>query len=85
MLQLIGQPDDIAALASVYQREILFRTLQGPLGWMLRDIAPPVRILSPAKAMQPPLRSGWAMKAQTNSVGSIHANADFRRPRILHD
>lgn len=46
MLRLMGQPDDIAALASVYEREILFRTLQGPLGWMLRDIATPDTALS---------------------------------------
>jgi len=46
MLRLMGQPEDIAALASVYEREILFRTLQGPLGWMLRDIAMPDTALS---------------------------------------
>ena len=46
MLRLMGQPDDIAALASVYEREILFRTLGGPLGWMLRDIAMPDTALS---------------------------------------
>ncbi len=41
MLRLMGKPDDITALASVYEREILFRVLQGPHGWMLRDIAVP--------------------------------------------
>ena len=28
-------------LASAYEREIIFRVLQGPHGWMLRDIAAP--------------------------------------------
>lgn len=28
-------------LAPVYEREIIFRVLQGPHGWMLRDIAAP--------------------------------------------
>jgi AraC-like DNA-binding protein len=41
MLRLMDRPDDIAALAPVYEREILYRVLQGPNGWMLRDIAAP--------------------------------------------
>ena len=41
MLRLIGDPDAIAALAPVYEREIIFRVLQGPQGWMLREIAAP--------------------------------------------
>ncbi|CAI8899903.1 AraC family transcriptional regulator [Pseudomonas sp. IT-P100] len=41
MLRLMGDPDAIAALAPVYEREILFRVLKGPHGWMLRDIAAP--------------------------------------------
>jgi AraC-like DNA-binding protein len=41
MLRLMGDPDAIAALAPAYEREILFRVLQGPHGWMLRDIAAP--------------------------------------------
>lgn len=41
MLRLMGKPDAIAALAPAYEREILFRVLQGPHGWMLREIAAP--------------------------------------------
>jgi len=41
MLKLMAKPDEIAALAPVYEREILYRVLQGPHGWMLRDIAAP--------------------------------------------
>jgi len=41
MLRLMERPDEIAVLAPCYEREILFRVLQGPLGWMLRDIASP--------------------------------------------
>jgi AraC-like DNA-binding protein len=41
MLRLMGKPEDIAALAPAYEREILFRVLQGPHGWMLREIAKP--------------------------------------------
>src|ERR1700712_165758 len=46
MLRLMDRPDEIAVLAPVYEREILFRVLQGPLGWMLRDIASPDTALS---------------------------------------
>jgi transcriptional regulator GlxA family with amidase domain len=31
----------LRALAPVYEREIIFRVLQGPHGWMLREIAAP--------------------------------------------
>lgn len=41
MLRLMGDADAIAALAPVYEREIIFRVLRGPLGWMLREIAAP--------------------------------------------
>jgi len=46
MLRLIDRPDEIPVLAPAYEREILFRVLQGPLGWMLRDIASPDTALS---------------------------------------
>jgi AraC-like DNA-binding protein len=41
ILRLMDRPADIAALAPVYEREILYRVLQGPHGGMLRDIATP--------------------------------------------
>lgn len=39
MLRLIDRPNEIPSLAPLYEREILFRVLQGPQGWLLRDIA----------------------------------------------
>lgn len=41
MLRLMERPADIPALAPGYEREILYRVLQGPQGAMLRDIATP--------------------------------------------
>lgn len=41
MLRLMDNPEAIAALAPAYEREILYRVLQGPHGWMLREIASP--------------------------------------------
>ena len=46
VLRLMERPNEVAALAPSYEREILFRVLQGPLGWMLRDIATPDTALS---------------------------------------
>ena len=46
MLRLMRNPADIPALASAYEREILYRVLQGPMGWMLYDIATPDTALS---------------------------------------
>ncbi|MER9545665.1 AraC family transcriptional regulator [Mesorhizobium sp. M0437] len=46
MLRLMERPNEIAALAPAYEREILFRVMQGPLGWMLRDVATPDTALS---------------------------------------
>lgn len=46
MLRLMDHPMDIPALAPVYEREILYRVLQGPNGWLLRDIATPDTALS---------------------------------------
>ena len=46
MLRLMERSHEVAALAPAYEREILFRVLQGPLGWMLRDIATPDTALS---------------------------------------
>lgn len=41
LLRLMESPQDIPALAPAYEREILYRVLTGPMGWMLRDIATP--------------------------------------------
>jgi len=46
MLRLMARPDEIAVLSPGYEREILFRVPQGPLGWRLRDIASPDTALS---------------------------------------
>ena len=41
LLRLMNEPPEIPALAPLYEREILFRVLQGPEGHVLRDIALP--------------------------------------------
>jgi transcriptional regulator GlxA family with amidase domain len=46
MLTLLNHPADIPALAPAYEREILYRLLQGEQGRMLRDIATPDTVLA---------------------------------------
>lgn len=41
MLRLMERPGEIPALAPAYEREILYRVLQGPQGGMLRQLATP--------------------------------------------
>ncbi|HEY5714961.1 MAG TPA: AraC family transcriptional regulator [Psychromonas sp.] len=39
LLSLSSHPHDIPVLAPLYEKELLYLTLQGPLGAALRDIA----------------------------------------------
>lgn len=41
LLRLMKKPDEIPVLAPLYEREILYRVLQGPQGHVLRDVALP--------------------------------------------
>jgi AraC-like DNA-binding protein len=41
LMRLMDTPSDIPILATIYEREILYRVLQGPQGSILRDIAMP--------------------------------------------
>jgi len=38
LARLMARPDEIKVMAPLVEREILFRVLQGPQGWMLRQI-----------------------------------------------
>lgn len=60
MLRLMDKPEDIAALAPVYEREILYRVLQGPYGWMLREIAAPDTALARVSQAIQFIRSDFA-------------------------
>lgn len=63
MLQLMERPQDVPALAPAYEREILYRVLQGPQGWMLRDIAAPDSALSQVR-----LAIRWVREHYTEAI-----------------
>lgn len=80
MLRLMEKPDDIPALAPAYEREILYRVLQGPHGGMLRDIAMPGTALSRVnqaiqwirKNFQAPLRVESLAEVAAMSASAFH-------------
>jgi len=80
MLRLMDRPDDIAALSPAYEREILYRVLQGPHGWMLREIAAPDTAMARiSRAIQwirrdfaQPLRVEAMAQKATMSVSAFH-------------
>lgn len=73
MLRLMDRPDEIAALAPAYEREILFRVLQGPLGWMLRDIAMPETPISRIGVAIRWIRENFSMPLRVDDLAKMTA------------
>lgn len=68
MLRLMRHPSDIPALAPAYEREILYRVLQGPMGWMLRDIATPDTALARVNRVIQRIRQDYARPLQMDEL-----------------
>src|SRR3546814_5278812 len=70
LLALLDQPDDIAMLAPIREREIPYRLLQGPLGAQLCQIAQEDRSEEHTSELQSLMRISYAVfclkKKQTN-------------------
>lgn len=73
MLRLMERPDEISVLSPVYEREILFRVLQGPLGWMLRDIASPDTALSRISVAINWIRRNFAQTIRVEALAEMAA------------
>ncbi|MGN6381865.1 MAG: AraC family transcriptional regulator N-terminal domain-containing protein [Dyella sp.] len=73
LLRLMEHPGDIAALAPVYEREILYRVLQGPQGWMLREIALPDSTLSRIRRTIAWLRAHHDRTVQVETLADLAA------------
>lgn len=73
MLRLMDRPDEVAVLAPAYEREILFRVLQGPLGWMLRDIAAPDAALSRIGVAIQWIRENFAKPLRVEALAEMAA------------
>ncbi|KTR83446.1 AraC family transcriptional regulator [Novosphingobium barchaimii] len=73
MLRLMERPEEVAALAPSYEREILFRVLQGPMGWMLRDIAMPDTALSRIGVAIQWIRENFARPIRVETLAEMAA------------
>lgn len=73
MMRLLEHPDEVAALAPAYEREILFRVLQGPHGWMLRDIATPDTALSRIGVAIDWIRQNFAQEIRVEALAKMAA------------
>lgn len=73
MLRLIERPGDIAGLAPAYEREILYRVLQGPQGWLLRDIATPDTALSRIQAAITWIRQNFTAPLRIEALAAMVA------------
>lgn len=73
MLRLMNHPADIPALAPAYEREILYRVLQGPMGWMLRDIALPDTALAKINVAIQQIRRDYAQPLRVEDLANSAA------------
>lgn len=76
MLRLMDRPDEVAVLAPAYEREILFRVLQGPLGWMLRDIASPDTAISRVGVAINWIRQNFSKPLRVETLAEMAALSD---------
>ncbi|EEF27231.1 AraC family transcriptional regulator [Paraburkholderia caribensis] len=82
MLRLMHNPTDIPALAPAYEREILYRVLKGPMGWMLRDIASPDTALARVNTAIQWIRRHYASTLRVDELAesvAMSTSAFFRR------
>lgn len=73
MLRLLEHPADIPALAPAYEREILYRLLQGVHGQMLRDIATPDTALARLNEAIQCIRRDFAKPLRVHTLAEMAA------------
>jgi AraC-like DNA-binding protein len=76
MLRLMERPADIPALAPVYEREILYRVLQGPHGAMLRDIASPDSAIARVTLAIQRIRRDFAEPLRVETLARVAAMSE---------
>lgn len=73
MLRLMERPSEIVGLAPAYEREILYRVLQGPQGWLLRDLATPDTALSRIHAAITWIRRNFTQPLKIDALAAMVA------------
>ncbi|QAY95310.1 AraC family transcriptional regulator [Methylovirgula ligni] len=81
LLRLIEAPQDIAVLAPLCEREILYRLLQGPQGYVLRQIVTTDSRLSQIRKAIGWIRENYNASLQIESLASLAgmSTASFHR------
>ena len=73
LLRLMETPDDIPILAPLHEREILYRVLQGPQGWLLRALATPESSLAQVRLAIRWLRAHYAEPMRVEDLAGLAA------------
>ena len=68
LLRLLDTPQDIAALAPLYEREILYRLVQGPQGSIVRQIARADSRLSQVRRAVAMIRDRFDQRIRSESL-----------------
>lgn len=76
MLRLMEHPGDIPGLAPVYEREILYRVLQGPHGSLLRDVATPDSTLGRIRRSIQWIRENYAEPLRIGTLAELAAMSE---------
>ena len=71
MLRLMDAPSDIPALAPAYEREILYRVLQGPQAALLRDVAVPTTALARINVAIRWIRQNYAKALRIDTLAAL--------------
>ncbi|OLP60558.1 AraC family transcriptional regulator [Xaviernesmea oryzae] len=71
MMRLMDRPDDIAVMAPLLEREILFRLLQGPQGVVLRQAATAEGRFSQIRATLSWVRTNYARPFQVEDLADM--------------
>lgn len=71
LLRLLDAPQDIPALAPLYEREILYRLLRGPQGGMLRQIASADSRLSQIRRSIAWIRTHYAKPLRVETLAEL--------------
>jgi transcriptional regulator GlxA family with amidase domain len=76
LLGLMECPGDIPALAPAYEREILYRVLQGPHGQLLRDVATPDSALGRVRKAIQWIREHYAAPLRIGALADLAAMSE---------
>lgn len=76
LLRLMRRPEEIPVLAPLYERELLFRVLQGPQGHLLREVALPDSAVSRVRSAIQWIRRNYASPLRIKGLAKLAAMSE---------